>query len=92
MCVCVRAFGNMFEIFISSCISRLFSQGVTQDGLQVLLGQYSYDLTGPTVQTYPKQTADENTYSRFKFSIVNNYGDDEHTCIYRVRIHGDVLP
>lgn len=59
----------------------------------VLLGEFRYDIYGPQVQTFFVEKQEEQQGFRvIKLSITSNYGRDDFTCVYRFRVHGDVLP
>lgn len=50
------------------------------------LGRFTFDMDGPPTQTFNV----ENTriFYGAKFHFRSNWGNQHHTCIYRVRVHG----
>ena len=50
------------------------------------LGRFTFDMDGPPTQTFNV----ENTRIIYgaKFHFRSNWGNQHHTCIYRVRVHG----
>lgn len=55
----------------------------------VSLGNYTYKDDGKPLQTFPVQNLESHKpYKFYELRILNNYGNLEHTCIYRFRIHG----
>eukprot|EP01038_Epipyxis_sp_PR26KG_P005043 gene5043-7037_t len=55
-----------------------------------LLVSGSYELNSHPVQNFPlNYTANaNNTYKFFKLEIQSNHGNNDYTCLYRLRIHG----
>ncbi|KAL1494554.1 hypothetical protein ABEB36_010134 [Hypothenemus hampei] len=53
-----------------------------------LLGQFSYDINGPLVQTFPVQHVLQGSYDYVELKILSNHGNNEFTCVYRFRVHG----
>lgn len=51
-------------------------------------GQFTYDSSGPEVQTFPIQNPSSRMYRIVEFKIHSNHGNPDFTCIYRVRVHG----
>ncbi|CAH1794130.1 unnamed protein product [Owenia fusiformis] len=58
------------------------------DGL--LLGNYTYDDNGPSLQNFPVEVQDPDGYLFVELKIESNWGNEEYTCIYRFRVHGDL--
>lgn len=57
-----------------------------------LLGEFAFDALGPrALQTFTvaKSAAAEQVYSHVKVEVLSNHGNQDFTCIYRVRIHGE---
>jgi hypothetical protein len=58
------------------------------------LGRFTYDWDSSQVQTFQLQNLparphpDRDAFSIIVISFVENYGNKEYTCIYRVRVHG----
>jgi SUN domain-containing protein 1/2 len=65
------------------------SDNIEQD--QVFLGTFEYERPGPsnpsTVQTFDIDNQARRVYRGVNLTIVSNYGDENYTCVYRVRIH-----
>jgi hypothetical protein len=64
----------------------------------VRIATWTYDISGESVQSFPVQVdtralgADAN---KFIIRAKNNWGVDEtvpYTCLYRIKVHGEVLP
>lgn len=51
-------------------------------------GQFTYDISGPEVQTFPIQNPSSKMFRIVEFKIHSNHGNPDFTCIYRVRVHG----
>ncbi|XP_022183538.1 uncharacterized protein LOC111043061 [Myzus persicae] len=54
-----------------------------------LLGKYQFTVDGPSLQ-YFSATATDNVYSIVELRIESNHGHEEYTCLYRIRVHGDL--
>ncbi|KAI7883764.1 hypothetical protein K492DRAFT_192324 [Lichtheimia hyalospora FSU 10163] len=58
---------------------------------KVYLGKFQYDINkGTPVQTFKIQHSSP-PIKDIVFRFLNNWGHDEYTCIYRVRVHGVVV-
>lgn len=58
----------------------------TSDKDAKLLGTGTYELDGPTYQTFTLKP----TLTRIlQLRIRNNHGNEKYTCLYRVLVHGD---
>ena len=57
------------------------------DGVFHQLGSFEYNLQGSSVQTFPLMN--KLRFPRVKMDIKTNWGNEDYTCIYRIRIHGD---
>ncbi|XP_030643734.1 SUN domain-containing protein 2-like [Chanos chanos] len=57
-----------------------------------LLGKFSYDQEGESVQTFklPK-SPEQRIYRMVELRILNNWGHPEYTCVYCFRVHGEPL-
>lgn len=58
------------------------------DDRRVSLGQFSYNVDGPLVQTFPVETRLDGVYSHVELRVLTNHGNDDFTCVYRFRVHG----
>uniref|UniRef100_UPI0037E98165 SUN domain-containing protein 1-like n=1 Tax=Semicossyphus pulcher TaxID=241346 RepID=UPI0037E98165 len=52
-----------------------------------LLGTYTYDEDGESLQTYPV-SENEQVFQVIEVQVSSNWGHPEYTCLYRVRVHG----
>jgi SUN domain-containing protein 1/2 len=61
---------------------------------RMLLGTFEYDAAGPQTQTFhllPHGQSPSQTTPSFpvaQLEVVDNYGNQKYTCIYRFRVHG----
>ncbi|XP_032868476.1 SUN domain-containing protein 2-like [Amblyraja radiata] len=55
----------------------------------VLLGQYTYNEEGDSIQTFEVQNKDAAAFKLIELRVNNNWGHPEYTCLYRFRVHGD---
>ncbi|XP_028131855.1 SUN domain-containing protein 1 isoform X2 [Diabrotica virgifera virgifera] len=54
-----------------------------------VLGTFTYQLTGRPYQTFQIVNNDTKAFEIVELHILNNYGKDDYTCIYRFRVHGN---
>ena len=55
----------------------------------LLLTEFVYDLEKNNVQTFDVvDSARANAINMIKFEFSSNHGSPSHTCIYRLRVHG----
>ncbi|KAM8930884.1 SUN domain-containing protein 2 [Pelodytes ibericus] len=54
-----------------------------------LLGHFSYNHSGDSIQTFPIKGDNLSTYQLVELRIQSNWGHPEYTCIYRFRVHGE---
>ncbi|TSK67272.1 SUN domain-containing protein 2 [Bagarius yarrelli] len=57
-----------------------------------LIGTFSYDQDGETIQTFKVQSSQIEVYSLVELRILSNWGHPEYTCVYRFRVHGQPTP
>ena len=50
------------------------------------LGHFTFDMDGSPTQTFNVENS--KTFYGAKFHFQSNWGNEHHTCIYRVRVHG----
>ncbi|XP_055487691.1 SUN domain-containing protein 2-like [Leucoraja erinacea] len=55
----------------------------------VLLGKYTYNEEGDSIQTFEVQNKDAPAYKVIELRVHKNWGHPEYTCLYRFRVHGD---
>ncbi|XP_007524616.2 SUN domain-containing protein 3 isoform X2 [Erinaceus europaeus] len=58
------------------------------EGEEIFLGQFIYNKTGPTVQTFELQHELSESFLCIKLKILSNWGHPKYTCLYRFRVHG----
>nr|XP_033189619.1 SUN domain-containing protein 1-like isoform X2 [Bombus vancouverensis nearcticus] len=51
-------------------------------------GEFTYDNTGPPVQYFEVQNKPKKAYEIIELKVHSNSGNNEYTCIYRIRVHG----
>uniref|UniRef100_A0A7N0T5P1 SUN domain-containing protein n=1 Tax=Kalanchoe fedtschenkoi TaxID=63787 RepID=A0A7N0T5P1_KALFE len=56
---------------------------------RILLSEFSYDLDRSSAQTFPvSESAGGGLVNMVRLDFTSNHGSPSHTCIYRVRVHG----
>ncbi|XP_029786574.1 SUN domain-containing protein 3 isoform X2 [Suricata suricatta] len=65
-------------------------QGILKhcEGEEIFLGQFVYNRTGTTVQTFELQHEVSESLLCVKLKILSNWGHQKYTCLYRFRVHG----
>ncbi|KAF4019904.1 hypothetical protein G4228_011947 [Cervus hanglu yarkandensis] len=65
-------------------------QGILKqcEGEEIFLGQFVYNKTGTTVQTFALQHEVPEFLLCVKLKILSNWGHPNYTCLYRFRVHG----
>ncbi|XP_072799594.1 SUN domain-containing protein 1 isoform X7 [Vicugna pacos] len=56
-----------------------------------LLGQFTYDQDGESLQTFPTPKRPEGAFQIVELRIFSNWGHPEYTCLYRFRVHGEPI-
>ncbi|XP_074201575.1 SUN domain-containing protein 1 isoform X7 [Camelus bactrianus] len=56
-----------------------------------LLGQFTYDQDGESLQTFPAPKRPEGAFQIVELRIFSNWGHPEYTCLYRFRVHGEPI-
>ncbi|KAG6545638.1 hypothetical protein Mapa_012992 [Marchantia paleacea] len=61
-----------------------------QTRTQKLLGEFLYDITKPSVQTFAlcEEDVGGDLINMIRVHVLSNHGSPTHTCIYRIRVHG----
>ncbi|XP_041085295.1 SUN domain-containing protein 1-like isoform X4 [Polyodon spathula] len=54
-----------------------------------LLGRYTYNEDGDSLQTFPIQEENDKAYQIIEMRVLSNWGHLEYTCLYRFRVHGE---
>lgn len=57
-----------------------------------LLGQYTYQEDGESLQTFPVTEQNERAFQIIEVRVLSNWGHPEYTCLYRFRVHGEPRP
>lgn len=52
-----------------------------------LLGEFEYDKHGDPIQFFKFENTDKPV-EYIEFNVLDNHGNDEFTCLYRIRVHG----
>ncbi|XP_066899084.1 SUN domain-containing protein 3 isoform X1 [Kogia breviceps] len=75
---------------VSSAPKEFSVYGVTKqcEGEEIFLGQFIYNKTGTTVQTFVLQHEVSEVLLCVKLKILSNWGHPKYTCLYRFRVHG----
>ncbi|KAI5761135.1 SUN3 [Gulo gulo luscus] len=75
---------------IASAPKEFSVHGISKqcDGEEIFLGQFIYDKTGSTVQTFELQRDVSESLLCVKLKILSNWGHPKYTCLYRFRVHG----
>ncbi|XP_072444503.1 SUN domain-containing protein 2-like isoform X2 [Chiloscyllium punctatum] len=60
---------------------------IREEGL--LLGHYTYDEDGDSIQTFQAQNKELGTFQVIELRVNSNWGHPEYTCLYRFRVHGE---
>ncbi|XP_076402070.1 SUN domain-containing protein 3 isoform X5 [Peromyscus maniculatus bairdii] len=58
------------------------------EGEEMLLGQFTYNKTETTIQTFELQNAASESLLCVRLQILSNWGHPKYTCLYRFRVHG----
>ncbi|XP_040919084.1 SUN domain-containing protein 1 isoform X3 [Toxotes jaculatrix] len=57
-----------------------------------LLGHYTYQEDGESLQTFPVMEQNDKTFQIIEVRVLSNWGHPEYTCLYRFRVHGEPRP
>ncbi|ELU11810.1 hypothetical protein CAPTEDRAFT_145683, partial [Capitella teleta] len=58
------------------------------DAEGINLGNFSYQDNGETLQYFPVEETQTESYRYVELRITSNHGNPEYTCLYRFRVHG----
>jgi len=75
---------------ISSAPKQVTVFGYADSTTLIKLISFEFDLNGTPIQTFHIQGSTEQKFEKFRFQFGSNYGNSLYTCIYRVRIHGNL--
>lgn len=53
-----------------------------------MLAEFAYDLEKSNAQTFDIDASDAGLINMVRFDFTSNHGNLQHTCIYRLRVHG----
>ncbi|XP_024902283.1 SUN domain-containing protein 3 [Pteropus alecto] len=75
---------------VSSAPKEFSVHGISKqcEGEEIFLGQFLYNNTGATVQTFELQHEVSESLLCVKLKILSNWGHMKYTCVYRFRVHG----
>uniref|UniRef100_A0A8D2CHV7 SUN domain-containing protein 3 n=1 Tax=Sus scrofa TaxID=9823 RepID=A0A8D2CHV7_PIG len=75
---------------ISSAPKEFSVYGISKqcEGEEIFLGQFIYNKTGTTVQTFTLQHEVSEFLLCVKLKILSNWGHPKYSCLYRFRVHG----
>nr|XP_014594481.2 SUN domain-containing protein 3 isoform X1 [Equus caballus] len=75
---------------ISSAPKEFSVYGMSKqcEGEEIFLGQFVYNRTGATIQTFELQHKVPESLLCVKLKILSNWGHLKYTCLYRFRVHG----
>jgi hypothetical protein len=76
----------------AAAVAQWRDAGTDGEPAGTLLGEYTYDARGPrAVQTFaiPPSPAAQGVYAHVKIEVLGNHGNQDFTCIYRIRVHGE---
>ncbi|XP_023329207.1 SUN domain-containing protein 2 [Eurytemora carolleeae] len=73
---------------LSSAPNQLSLAGLIDDS-PVPLANITYDKTGDPVQTFWIDNSQQR-FDTVELTILSNHGHPEYTCLYRIRVHGDI--
>ncbi|KAM6291507.1 SUN domain-containing protein 2 isoform 2-T2 [Porphyrio hochstetteri] len=67
--------------------------GLKEEGEEegLLLGQFTYNHDGDPIQTFYLEGDSVSTYQLVELRVLSNWGHPEYTCIYRFRVHGELV-
>ncbi|KAK6643352.1 hypothetical protein RUM43_004857 [Polyplax serrata] len=57
-----------------------------------LFGEYTYLDNDETLQYFPVMYPTSNRYNMVELKITSNHGNPNYTCLYRIRVHGELRP
>ncbi|XP_070803852.1 SUN domain-containing protein 2 isoform X1 [Pituophis catenifer annectens] len=58
----------------------------------ILLGKFTYNQDGDSIQTFHFQDIDRQAaFQLVELRVLSNWGHPEYTCIYRFRVHGELV-
>jgi len=60
----------------------------SKGSLKVKMGLFTYLRNGSTIQSFKLKVKIQQPVLYMELRIINNYGNDDCTCIYRFRVHG----
>ncbi|XP_070612213.1 SUN domain-containing protein 2 isoform X2 [Erythrolamprus reginae] len=79
---------------ITSAPKDIAVYGLEEEGDQegILLGKFMYNQDGDPIQTFHFQDIDgQAAFQLVELKVLSNWGHPEYTCIYRFRVHGELV-
>ncbi|KAF8403517.1 hypothetical protein HHK36_011621 [Tetracentron sinense] len=73
---------------VSAWLERRDADPSTKVEKRFLLVEFTYDLEKSNAQTFNVET-DLGLVNMVRLDFISNHGSPSHTCIYRLRVHGD---
>jgi len=67
---------------------KIYGLKSLQDEEPALLGSFTFEDNGKPVQTF--KLVNSNIYQLVEMKVASNWGNQVYTCIYRLRVHGDL--
>lgn len=53
-------------------------------------GDYEYKVSNDTYQYFPVINYTNEPYKIVELNIASNHGNPNYTCLYRIRVHGEI--
>ncbi|KGL83086.1 SUN domain-containing protein 2, partial [Tinamus guttatus] len=72
----------------SSSPKDISISGLDDEGAEVLLGAFQFDIEKDPMQFFPLKTELHKGFHYIKINILNNWGNQEYTCLYHFKLHG----
>lgn len=76
---------------IQNAPKRFHIHGITDDWNDIYLGTFEYDIgLRQPIQMFTIQQNVNKKFPMARIKFVSNHGHPSHTCVYRIRVHGNV--
>ncbi|NXE55850.1 SUN1 protein, partial [Casuarius casuarius] len=73
---------------MSSAPKDITVSGLDEEGEATLLGTFMYDLEREALQVFLLKNDLHKAFQYIQILVHSNWGNPEHTCIYRIQVHG----
>ncbi|KGL83087.1 SUN domain-containing protein 3, partial [Tinamus guttatus] len=73
---------------ISSSPKGISISGLDDEGAEVLLGAFQFDIEKDPMQFFPLKDELHKAFQYIKVNIQSNWGNKEYTCLYHLKLHG----